>query len=86
MRQILQTLTNRSFRQNRGRNVVAVLAVVLTTMMFTALFTLAQSMGRNMTEMYLRQSGTKAHAGTKQITDEQIKQLAAHPDICAGSM
>ena len=81
MRQILQTLTNRSFRQNRGRNVVAVLAVVLTTMMFTALFTLAQSMGRNMTEMYLRQSGTKAHAGTKQITDEQITQLAAHPDI-----
>lgn len=81
MRQILQTLTNSSFRQNRGRNVVAVLAVVLTTMMFTALFTLAQSMGRNMTEMYLRQSGTKAHAGTKQITDEQITQLAAHPDI-----
>lgn len=81
MRQILQILTNRSFRQNRGRNVVAVLAVVLTTMMFTALFTLAQSMGRNMTEMYLRQSGTKAHAGTKQITDEQITQLAAHPDI-----
>ena len=81
MRQILQTLTNRSFRQNRGRNVVAVLAVVLTTMMFTALFTLAQSMGRNMTEMYLRQSGTKAHAGTKQITDEQITQPAAHPDI-----
>lgn len=81
MRQILQTLTNRSFRQNRGRNVVAVLAVVLTTMMFTALFTLAQSMGRNMTEMYLRQSGTKAHAGTKQITDEQITQLATHPDI-----
>jgi len=81
MRQILQTLTNRSFRQNRGRNVVAVLAIVLTTMMFTALFTLAQSMGRNMTEMYLRQSGTKAHAGTKQITDEQITQLAAHPDI-----
>ena len=81
MRQILQTLTNRSFRQKRGRNLVAVLAVVLTTMMFTALFTLAQSMGRNMTEMYLRQSGTKAHASTKQITDEQITQLAAHPDI-----
>lgn len=81
MRQILHTITNRSFRQNRGRNVVAVLAVVLTTMMFTALFTLAQSMGRNMTEMYLRQSGTKAHAGTRQITDRQIAQLSAHPDI-----
>ncbi len=78
---ILRTLTKRSFRQNRGRNLVAVLAIILTTMMFTTLFTLAQSMGRNMTEMYLRQSGTKAHASTKQITDEQIAQLSVHPDI-----
>lgn len=78
---ILYTLSQRSFQQNKGRNLVAVLAIVLTTMMFTTLFTLAQSMGRNMTEMYLRQSGTKAHASTKQITDEQIAQLSAHPDI-----
>lgn len=64
---------------------MAVLAIVLTTMMFTTLFTLTQSMGRNMTEMYLRQSGTKAHASTKKITDEQIAQLSAHPDIvCFG--
>ena len=34
-----------------------------------------------MTEMYLRQSGTKAHTSTKQITDEQITQLSKHPDI-----
>lgn len=82
---IIRTLTRRSFRQNKGRNLVAVLAIVLTTMMFTTLFTLTQSMGRNMTEMYLRQSGTKAHASTKQITDEQIAQLSAHPDIvCFG--
>lgn len=78
---ILSTLTKRSFRQNKGRNLVAVLAVVLTAMMFTTLFTLAQSMGRNMTEMYLRQSGTKAHTSTKRITDEQIARLSAHPDI-----
>lgn len=78
---IIRLLAQRTFEQNKGRNLVAVFAIVLTTMMFTTLFTLAQSMGRNMTEMYLRQSGTKAHASTKQITDAQIAQLSVHPDI-----
>lgn len=80
---MIRTLTNRSFRQNRGRNAVAVLAVVLTTMMFTTLFTLAGSMEKNMTEMYFYQAGTRAHASAKQITDDQIKQISAHPDVAA---
>ncbi|MDE7477876.1 MAG: ABC transporter permease [Lachnospiraceae bacterium] len=80
---MLRTLSQRSFKNNKGRNLVAVLAIILTTMMFTTLFTLAQSMGRNMTEMYLHQSGTKAHAAIKQITDAQISQIATHPDIAS---
>lgn len=78
---MIRILTERSFRKNRGRNLAAVLAIILTTMMFTALFTLAQSLNRNMTEMLLRQSGTTAHASTKQITDAQIQKLSAHPDV-----
>ena len=78
---MIRTLTNRSFRKNKGRNFVALLAIFLTTMMFTALFTMAQSIGQNMTQMYLRQSGTMAHTSTKNITDAQIKQLAKHPDV-----
>lgn len=80
-KKILKTLTKRSFRQKKGRNLVAVLAVLLTAMMFTTLFTLAQSMGKNLTEMYLRQSGTTAHTSTKSITDEEIKKIASHPDV-----
>lgn len=78
---MIRTLTNRSFKKNKGRNRVAVLAIVMTTMMFTTLFTLAQGLSKNMTEMYLRQSGTKAHTTTKSITDEQIETLASHPDV-----
>lgn len=83
---MIRTLTNRSFRKNKGRNMVAVLAIILTSMMFTTLFTMAQSIGQNMTQMYLRQSGTTAHTSTKKITDAQIKQLASHPDVaCYGT-
>ena len=78
---VIHTLTSRSFRRNKGRNLVAVLAILLTTMMFTTLFTLAQSMGQNMEEMYLRQAGTSAHATTKHITDAEIEQIASHPDV-----
>lgn len=78
---MINTLTKRSFQNNRRRNLVAVLAIILTTMMFTALFTLAQSMEKNMTLMYLRQAGTMADASTKQITEEQIKVISEHPEV-----
>ena len=78
---MIRTLTSRSFQKNKGRNLAAVLAITMTAMMFTTLFTLAQSLTKNVTEMYLRQSGTKAHTTAKQITDEQIELLAAHPDV-----
>lgn len=78
---MIRTLTNRSFHKKKGRNLVAILAIFLTSMMFTTLFTMAQGISQNMTELYLRQSGTMAHTSTKNITDAQIEQLAGHPDV-----
>lgn len=78
---MIRTLINRSFKKSKGRNLVAILAIILTTMMFTTLFTLAQSMEQNMTEMYLRQSGTMAHTSCKQINDAQIEQIADYPEV-----
>ncbi len=74
-------LTKRSLKKNKGRNLVAVLAIIMTTMMFTTLFTLAQSMEKNVTQMYLYQSGTCSHTSCKSITDEQIEQISSHPDV-----
>lgn len=79
--QPVKTLNQRTFRKNRGRNVVAVLAILMTTMMFTTLFTLAQSMSRNMVEMTFRQSGYNAHASFKSITEEQAEKIRSHPDV-----
>ena len=77
----IKRLTVRSFKANRGRNVVAIFAIVLTTLMFTTLFVLTQSMSQNMTEMAFRQSGYDTHISIKSITDEQMELIAAHPDI-----
>ena len=48
---IIRTLTNRSFKANKTRNLIAVFAIVLTTVMFTSLFVLSQSMVENMRNM-----------------------------------
>ncbi len=74
-------LNRRTFRQNKGRNLVAVLAIILTTLMFTTLFVLSQSMSRNIIEMTFRQTGYDGQASFKSITEEQAAKIAAHPDV-----
>lgn len=77
----IQTLNARTFRSNKGRNLVAVLAVLMTALMFTTLFTLAQSMSKNIVEMTFRQTGYDAQASFRDITEEQAALLAVHPDV-----
>ena len=77
----IKTLNRRLFKQNTGRNLVAVIAILLTTLMFTTLFTLAQSQSKNMVEMAFRQAGYDAQVSLKNVTEEQLARLSAHPDI-----
>ena len=77
----IKTLNSRLFKKNKGRNMVAVLAILMTSLMFTTLFTLAQSMSRNMIEMTFRQTGYDAQASFKSITDEEVALIDAHPDV-----
>lgn len=77
----IKTLNSRMFRKNKGRNIVAILAILMTTLMFTTLFTLAQSMSQNMVEMTFRQTGYDAQVSVKSITDEEADLIAAHPDV-----
>ena len=77
----VRVLKQRLFQKNKGRNLVAVLAILMTTMMFATLFTLAQSMSENLVEMTFRQTGYDAQISFKAITSEQAKMLANHPDV-----
>lgn len=77
----IQVLVKRSFRQNKGRNLVAISAIVLTTIMFTTLFVLTQSMNKNSTEMAFRQTGNNAHVSFKNINPQDAERIAAHKDV-----
>lgn len=77
----IQVLSQRLFQKKKGRNLVAILAILMTTMMFTTLFTLAQSMSENLVEMTFRQTGYDAQVSFKSIKAEQAKILAGHPNV-----
>ena len=77
----IQALSGRMFRKNRGRNLVAVLAILMTAMMFAALWTLTQSMSQNLVEMTFRQTGSDAEATIRGLTDAEADDLAAHPEV-----
>ena len=80
---MIRTLARRSFQANRMRNAVAVLAIILTTMMFTVLFVLAQSIKRNVTEMTFRQTGYDGQISFKGIGKEELEAVASRPEVAA---
>lgn len=77
----ITVLGKRIFRQRKSRNLVAGTAIALTTLLFTTLFVLSQSMQKNIIEMTFRQVGYDAQASFKDITEKQAAQIAAHPDV-----
>ena len=78
---ILRTLVNRRFQANKAGNLVAVFAIVLTTLMFTSLFVLSQSMVKNLQEMNFQQSGYNSHLTFHLVTDAEMEQITAHEAV-----
>lgn len=78
---IIRTLTSRSFKANRTRNLIAAFAIVLTTMMFTSLFVLSQSMVQNMQDMNFQQAGYDSHLSSGTLTDEEMEKITSHKAV-----
>lgn len=70
----VKRLSERSLRQNKTRNLFAILAIVLTTFMFTVVFSIGFSLAKNMSIMMVRLQGTKASITLKQPDQKQIAQ------------
>ena len=68
---VVKRLSDRSLKQNRTRNIFIILAIVLTTFMFTTVFTIGFSLAKNMSIFMLRQQGTKTTITLNQPSKEQ---------------
>lgn len=80
-RKCIQRLSWRSLWGAKNRNIIAIIAIVLTTMMIASVFTIVVSMNSS-NEMYsFRQIGGYCHGSFKDLTEQQIKEISAHPNI-----
>lgn len=74
-------LAVKCLKANRMRNAVAILAIALTTMLFTAIFTIGMSCNEALQQNNFRQAGGYAHATFKYLTEAQLQELSGDPGI-----
>ena len=72
---VVKRISIRSLKENRIRNTFAILAIILTTFMFTSVFTIGFSLAKNMRTMLLREQGSKATIFLNNPTEEQTERV-----------
>lgn len=80
-RKIIRHLSWKSLSANRTRNIVAILAIALTALLFTSLFTIAMSINEGFQQANFRQAGGYAHGSFKKLTEAQYNELKDDPMI-----
>lgn len=80
-RRCIRRLSLKTMAAARTRNLVAVLAIALTSLLFTSLFTIALSINDGMQQTSFRQAGGFAHGTFKRLEPGQIDELCTDPLI-----
>lgn len=79
-----KAITNLSFKTliaSRKRNVIAIIAIVLTTLMFTSLFTILMSINSSYQTYQFKQAGGYEHGTFKNVTQEQKLAISQHSNV-----
>lgn len=77
----IRRLSYKALWASRTRNVIAVIAITLTALLFTSLFTVALSLNSSYETYTFRQIGGYNHGTFKDVNEEQIAAISAHPKI-----
>ena len=72
-KKIIRRIADKSLKSRKSRNLIAVLAIALTSVLFTTLFVVGGSIIEKQQEATMRQVGGTAHAGYKYLTPEEYE-------------
>lgn len=75
MEEMIKTLTRRSFAAGRMRNLIAVLAIALTAVLFTSVTTIGMGTIQSMTLTMQMQKGSRSDGEFRNMTAEQFEML-----------
>lgn len=78
---VVNKLAKRSIKANSMRNIFAIVAIILTTVLFTTVFTIGISMVKSIEYSTMRQVGGSDHGGFKYLTTEEYEIIKKHKDI-----
>ena len=81
----IRRLSRRSLKNNRMRNIFAILAIALTCILFTAVFSLTGGAMQAAQEDTMREVGGRFHAGIKAATGEQYEKISEDPLVVESS-
>lgn len=77
----IRRLSWKAMKMSKTRNLIAIIAIALTTILFTSLFTIAISLNDGIQQNNFRQVGGYSHAGFKYLTREELDTLKDDPLI-----
>lgn len=75
---VINETTFALLKYNKKRNIVATIAIVLTALMFTSLFTIGFGLNESMQRERMRMVGGDYHLGFKHLNEEKLYTLKAH--------
>lgn len=82
-RKCIKKLSWRSLWASRKRNIIAIIAIALTALLFTSLFTIVMSINSSYENYTFRQVGGCNHGTFKEVTEEQAQAISGHPKVKA---
>ncbi len=77
----IRNIAVKSFLANKTRNIVAIIAIALTALMFTSVVTIGLSIVDSIQQSYMRQVGTSLHGGYKNLTQEFYEKVESDSKI-----
>ncbi len=80
-RKCIRNISFKSMKASKTRNIIAIIAISLTSILFTALFTISMSIVYGFEQSNFRMVGGYSHAGFKYLTTEQCEELRKDPLI-----
>lgn len=78
---VINKLARKSYNANKGRNSFILVAIILTTLLFTSLFTIGISMNKSSEYSTMRKVGTTFHGSFKNLTTEEYKKIRDNKSI-----
>ncbi len=78
---IIKKLIKNSIKANKTRNIFAISAIIITTILFTSLFTIGMGIKNSIEQQTMRQVGGYANGTFKYLTQQQLDKIRKHPSI-----